>query len=113
VFEIQRLAPECGHRIKVDTVNQNAVNDERHPVILAATTAMLTSIAPQVPIEDRANAARAGASAVLQSHRMGMISSGGDRLIRNEGRPAIWVLLVERGISEGSPFCQAQLRQLV
>jgi hypothetical protein len=31
-----------------------------------------------------------------------MMSSGGDRVITIEGRPAIWVLLVERGISEGS-----------
>ena len=36
MFEVERLAPERGHGVKVKTVDQNAVDDKRHAVILAA-----------------------------------------------------------------------------
>ena len=43
MFKVECLAPERGHRIKVDTVDQYAIDGERHPVILAARPALLVN----------------------------------------------------------------------
>jgi hypothetical protein len=42
VFEVERLAPECSHRVEVDTVDQYAVDCESHPLIFAVVAALLT-----------------------------------------------------------------------
>jgi hypothetical protein len=36
MFETERLAPEGRHEVEVGAVDENAVNGERHPPMLAA-----------------------------------------------------------------------------
>jgi hypothetical protein len=44
VFEVEGLAPERSHYIEIDTVDENAVDDERHGVIVAAEGVLLLDI---------------------------------------------------------------------
>jgi hypothetical protein len=42
MVEVERLAPEGRHRVEVDEVDENTVNGERHPAILAADDVRLS-----------------------------------------------------------------------
>ena len=35
MFKVERLTPERGHGVEIDAVDQNTLDDKRHPAILA------------------------------------------------------------------------------
>jgi hypothetical protein len=44
VFEVEGLTPERSHYIEIDTVDENAVDDEGHRVIVAVERVLLLGI---------------------------------------------------------------------
>ncbi len=44
VLEVEGVTPERGHHIEIDTVDENAVDDERHSVIVAAQRTLFLGI---------------------------------------------------------------------